>query len=99
MSGEMDVKLNNVAVESGAQAGCLLDDVYLYITTKSYPDGCSREKKRTIRRKAERFVIRDGQFFYIMNKGRKVLKSILGNDVGCNPSSVDFNDCLMCIAT
>ena len=84
MCGEMDVKPSDVAVESGAQTGCLLDHVFLYITSKSYPDGCTREKKRTIRRKAERFVIRDGQFFYIKNMGRKVLKSILGDDVGFN---------------
>ena len=43
----------------------LLKEIYLYLTEGRYPDGCTRERKRTIRRKAEKSITRDGQLFYI----------------------------------
>ena len=64
----------DAGVEGEIQTGDFIVDVYLYLAKKIYPDGCKRQRKRTIRRKAEKFVVREGQLFYINNKGDKVVK-------------------------
>ena len=45
----------------------LLEGVVHYISTGEYPSGCSENQKRSIRRKAKKFQIKDGELFY-MNK-------------------------------
>ena len=42
----------------------LVDEAYRYITTKTYPPGCTANKKRTIRKKSQKFEVRDGEIFY-----------------------------------
>ena len=47
----------------------LVEEVYLYMTKKTYPDGCLLNRKRQIRKKAEKFEIVDGELYYApMNK-------------------------------
>lgn len=46
----------------------LVEAAYQYITDTSYPDGCSKEQKRTIRRKATKFVVRNGVMFFKKKK-------------------------------
>lgn len=43
----------------------LLAGVVDYLTTGEYPSGCSENQKRSIRRKAEKFEVTDGELFYI----------------------------------
>ena len=58
----------------------LLEKAYTYITSKTYPDGASSNEKRTIRRKAAKFVVRNGELLYRkckrMKDGEKVAKAI-----------------------
>ncbi len=50
-----------------------LDDAaYLYLKEKRYPEGCSVTRKRAIRKKADRFIIRDGVMFFKKMKKRGV---------------------------
>ena len=35
-----------------------------YVTDKTYPEGCSENLKRVIRRKAKMFSVRDGELYY-----------------------------------
>ena len=51
---------NAVDVEKEDLVHC----AYLYITTGSYPDGCSANRKRSIRNKAKRFKLREGELHY-----------------------------------
>ena len=57
-----------------------LEKAYTYITSKTYPDGASSNEKRTIRRKAAKFVVRNGELLYRkckrMKDGEKVAKAI-----------------------
>ena len=50
----------------------LLDEAYMYLTDKKYPPGCSDTRKRVIRRKAQRFVVDNGELFYKQQKKGKV---------------------------
>ena len=50
-----------------------------YLIERSYPEGCTSNKKRIVRRKAATLVLRDGDVFYKKSKkysaGEKVLNS------------------------
>lgn len=50
----------------------LVELAYEYITTKSYPAGCTENKKRTIRKKSKRFEVRNGEMCYKMKQKGKV---------------------------
>ena len=50
----------------------LVELVYQYISTKSYPPGCSESKKRIIRKKAKRFEVCDGELCYMKKVKGKV---------------------------
>ena len=49
----------------------LVDDVYAYVTQNSYPIGCSGTRKRPIRKRAERFSVKEGHLYYTSKKGGK----------------------------
>eukprot|EP00731_Ephydatia_muelleri_P030725 Em0022g239a len=50
----------------------LVEEAYQYLRRKSYPAGASEERKRCIRRKAAKFVLKNGElFFKKMNKGKE----------------------------
>jgi len=42
----------------------LVEQAYQYLSTRSYPTGCSDNRKRVIRKKAKRFEVRDGELYY-----------------------------------
>ena len=50
----------------------LLDEVYLYIVEKRYSKECTATRKRQIRKKAEKFVVNDGELFYLSRKDKQV---------------------------
>ena len=50
----------------------LLEAVYEYIISSKYPYSCSENRKRTIRRKAKKFRVKDGILFYIQKCRSKV---------------------------
>jgi hypothetical protein len=43
--------------------GDLAEEVYLYLSQRKYPDGCEANRKRQIRKKAEKFTLRDGELY------------------------------------
>ena len=45
-------------------SGDLLEKAYVYLTEGRYPDSCTGNDKRTIRRKAAKFAMRDGELLY-----------------------------------
>ena len=50
----------------------LLDEVYLYIVEKRYSKECTATRKRQIRQKAEKFVVNDGELFYLSREDKQV---------------------------
>ena len=50
----------------------LLDEVYLYIVEKRYSKECTATRKREIRKKAEKFVVNDGELFYLSRNDKQV---------------------------
>ena len=46
----------------------LIDQACVYLLEHRYPDVCSGNAKRTIRRKAETLAVRDGEVFYMKTK-------------------------------
>jgi len=55
----------------------LLEDAVLYIREKKYREDCvTKNEKRCIRRKAQRFVIDDGELFYTKKDKTKVATSM-----------------------
>ena len=52
--------------------GDLIEKAYVYLTEKRYPDDCEKNEKRIIRKKAQKFVVRDGELQY--------KKSVRGRD-------------------
>ena len=46
----------------------LLEEAYVYLTEKKYPSGCSDVRKRVIRKKSQKFVVKDGELFYKQQK-------------------------------
>ena len=41
----------------------LLEQAYIFRTTGKYPEGCTTNKKRSIRRNAEKLVLRNGELY------------------------------------
>ncbi len=54
--------------EEARETGDLVQDVFMYLTEHRYPPCCTEPRKRTIRRKAAKFAIRDGEFFFKKKK-------------------------------
>ena len=50
----------------------LVDAAYMYILEQKYPEGCTDTRKRSIRKKAKMFVIRDGVLYFKKKKKRMV---------------------------
>ena len=50
----------------------LLEEAYVYLTEKKYPSDCSDVRKRVIRKKSQKFVVKDGELFYKQQKKGKV---------------------------
>ena len=50
----------------------LVDELYLYIVEKRYSKECTATRKREIRKKAEKFVVNDGELFYLSRKDKQV---------------------------
>ncbi len=49
----------------------LLDAVYTYLNEGRYPVEASADKKRSVRRKAKKFAVKNGELFYL-KKVKKV---------------------------
>ena len=45
----------------------LLEEAFTYRTEGKYPEGASENKKRVIRKKANKFEVKDGELFYKQN--------------------------------
>ncbi len=41
----------------------LVKEAFNYLTTSTYPPGCTENRKRVIRKKAKKFVLKDGQLY------------------------------------
>jgi len=58
------------AREQGETEIDLVQQAYVYVTDKTYPEGCSENLKRVIRRKAKKFAVQDGELDYYKKKGK-----------------------------
>lgn len=54
----------------------LVEQVYAYLTHSQYPAACDKNQKRVIRKKATRFVVRDGELYYKLLKKNKVVGTV-----------------------
>ena len=50
----------------------LVEHAFLYLTDKTYPPECTKNEKRSIRRKADKLVIVSGELFYKKKDGKEV---------------------------
>ena len=50
----------------------LVEEALQYISDRKYPDHCTDNRKRQIRKKAEKFVLRDDDVFYNPGNGKQV---------------------------
>ena len=50
----------------------LVEHAFLYLTDKTYPSECTKNEKRSIRRKADKLVIVSGELFYKKKDGKEV---------------------------
>ena len=59
------------------------EQIYLYITANEYPEDSSEGRKRAIRKKAKKFMVRDGELYYkqgeTKHKVRLYVKSTILN--------------------
>ena len=60
------------ASDGGDEGGDLIDNVYQYLSQKWYCLRCTEGGKRVIRRKAERFVLNDGELYFKRKQKGKV---------------------------
>ena len=49
--------------EGGAKPD-LVEQAVTYVLKKSYPENCTENEKRVIRKKSKKFVVQDGKVFY-----------------------------------
>lgn len=66
MCKEMDESFNDT--EETGEAGDLVQEVYVYLTERRYPSNSTEARKRSIRRKAAKFSIRDGELYFKKKK-------------------------------
>ena len=57
--------------------GNLVQEVYIYLTERHYPPGCADSQKRSIQKKAGKFVVRDGKMFFKKKRNGKVRRNLL----------------------
>ena len=50
----------------------LVEEAVLYLTDKTYPENCSNSRKRQIRKKSEKFELKEGELYYNPGKGKPV---------------------------
>ena len=55
--------------DSDSDEDALVDDVYAYLVQDSCPKECSSTRKKQIRKRAERFSVKEGNLYYRF-KGR-----------------------------
>ena len=56
--------------EGDAKSGDLVEEAYEYLVRNVYPVGASVAHKRCIRRKAQKFVVKDGEMYFKKKKGK-----------------------------
>ena len=69
---ETDIKTDNEITEMK-----LVEQAFFYVTQRKYPLGCSKNEKRSIKRKAERLQTNDGGLLYKTKDGIMVSNYIL----------------------
>ena len=79
----------------------LIGDAVLYLQKQQYPDGCTKNEKRSIRRKALRFTLSNGELLYTKKDKTKVCMVaaciFLANCcLFSTSSSIGFNNKLSC---
>ena len=67
----------------------LVEHAFYYITEKSYPPECTKNDKRSIRRKAEKLNVVNGELFYKKKDGNEVIKC-------CERNFIFVYMCLLC---
>ena len=81
---EKAAEMESPTNEEDIGSGDLIQDVYVYLTERRYPLSCTEARKRSIRRKAEKFVIREGELYFIKKKkkgrdGKKVNVAVVND--------------------
>ena len=68
---DMDACVESMS-DGREEGGDLIEEVYEYMTQRLYPLGCTERRKRTIRRKANKFVLKDGELYFKKKQKGKV---------------------------
>ena len=69
------MEVSDQSVSDGGEVeggGDLVQEAYIYLTERRYPHGCADFRKRSIRKKAGKFVVRDGELFFKKKRKGKV---------------------------
>ena len=56
----------------------LVEHVYEYLAHNRYPEGSDKNHKRIVRKRAKKFLLKDGELHYKVEKNGKVCYIILG---------------------
>ena len=63
--------------ENSTEENDLIDDVHQYLTSSKYPDQCSENRKRSIRRKSKKFEVKDGVLHFRKKCRNKVIHTYI----------------------
>ena len=44
------------------------NQVFYYLRDNQYPEGCTKDQKRNLRKKAQKFILDDGALFFVANE-------------------------------
>ena len=67
----------------------VIEHVYNYKTKSEYPLGASESKKRAIRKKATKFVVKDGELYYIQGQTKHKVSTTLNGFI-----NTVLNECI-----
>ena len=78
-------KMDEDVREQGQTEIDLVQQAYVYVTHKTYPEGCSKNLK-WVRRKAKKFAVQDGELYYFGLPGlqNSELGSVLAFSIDAN---------------
>ena len=71
-SEERDQELVVTTMDSEERDQELVEQAYAYLTTSTYPSGCTENRKRVVRKKAKKFELKDGELYYKQKQKGKV---------------------------
>ena len=58
----------------------LYNDVFHYLRDSQYPEGCNKDQKRNLRKKALKFILENGALFFVANENSQPKRWVHDNE-------------------